>query len=174
MNQKRNVYVYFFLDKTLLIPSCRGANDRLWVGQGKGSVAIAAGLSPDALAPHLWQAYSSSGADCERHIESYKDLDYSWMKLSGRKTKRAFVEESILVGVSNGGCPGEICLSVNLPTLGRPIQHFRQWGVPKHLVPDSSDPLRLAELTIELRDEGYRFLREGLWDTQKGELRKKP
>ena len=174
MNQERNVYVYFFPDKTLLIPSCRAANNWLYPGQGKGSVMIAADLSPHSLAPHLWQAYSLSGADCERHIESFKDLDESWMKLSGRKTKRSFVEDSILISLGNGGCEGNIRMTLGLPVLGRPIQHFSQQGVPSHLVPESTDPLRLAELTLELRDEGYRFLREGLWDTQKGELRKAP
>lgn len=173
MGMRHKVYVYFFPDLTLLIPSCRAANNWLYPGQGKGSIAIAPGLSPKSLALHLWLVYSASGADCERHIESYKDLDESWMRMSRRKTKRSFVEDSILISVSNSGDSGEISLSLGLPTLGRPIQHFSQLGVPEYSVPDSTDPIRLAELTIALRDEGHRFLREGLWDTKNGKLRVK-
>jgi hypothetical protein len=174
MNIKKKTYVYFFPDLTLLVPACKAANDWLYIGQCEGSVVIEPSPKPQILAAHLWQVYQTSGTDCERHIESYKDLDESWMKVSGRKTKRSFVEDSILISVSNSGCPGEISITLGLPVLGRPIQHFSQQGVPEELVPDTTEPLRLAELTIELRDEGYRFLREGLWDTQKGELRKKP
>ena len=97
ISMRHKVYVYFFNDRTLLITSCRAANDRLYVGQCEGSTVIESNPQPHALATQLWQVYSASGADCERRIESYKDLHESWMKLSGRKTKRSFVEDSILL-----------------------------------------------------------------------------
>ena len=168
MTQQRRCDVFFFPEMTMFVPSCIGLDGRPYMAQAGGVKKIASDVAMSVFSAALYEAWLFSGLACPK-IKSWKDVDLSWMKESGRKSRKAFVQESIGAAMSNKNFPGQISVSIMLPDLRQKF-HLGTTQTPRTIIPDSIEPTAIGKVVLKLLGEGKKIIDEGKWDPDKGRM----